>query len=246
MHRFFLTETPLVPNQVVDLAPIAHQVRKVLRMKPGEQIVLLDNRGAAYPTEIRALVKGSAIGYVLSCVPVESEPPVCLTLFLCVLKGGNFDWVLQKGTELGVSHFVPVISSRTVVRPMDKVTKKMDRYRAILREAAEQSGRGRLPTLGDPLGWDEAIHQATESLRLLPWEGGQDRPGLGAFLSSQPQPPTALSLLIGPEGGFDPEEITQAEAAGWQVVSLGPRILRAETAAQAAVTVALDRLGGMG
>lgn len=245
MHHFFLTHTPITPGQPIDLTPLAHQLRSVLRLSPGESILLLDNAGFAYPTEISRLDKNVAQGNVLSREAAGGEPPVALSLYLCALKADKFEWVLQKGVEMGVSRFVPVISSRTIVRPAEKITRKYERWQAIIREAAEQCGRGRLPVLDDPLDWNAAIAEPS-GLRLLPWEAADVTSlALGAALTGVDSP-AACSLLIGPEGGVDPAEAAQAVNAGWQAVTLGPRILRAETAALTAAGLILHRLGDLG
>jgi 16S rRNA (uracil1498-N3)-methyltransferase len=123
--------------------------------------------------------------------------------------------------------------------------KKYDRWQSILREAAEQCGRGRIPTLAAPLEWDVAVNQA-QGVRLLPWEAAKTaQVSLGDWLTAQPDE-AKLNLLIGPEGGIAPAEVEVAQAAGWQVVSLGPRILRAETAALASITITMAKRGEMG
>jgi len=245
MHRFFLTETPITPGQPVDLTPLAHQLRSVLRLSPGASILLLDDTGFAYPTEITQLDRTGAQGLALEKQAASGEPSIALSLYLCALKADKFEWVLQKGVEIGVSRFVPVISSRTIVRPAEKITRKYARWQTIIREAAEQCGRGRLPTLAEPLGWSTALVDAS-GLRVMPWESAEmDSPTLGAALSVATSP-TACSLLIGPEGGIDDTEAADAVAAGWQAVTLGPRILRAETAALTAAGLILHRLGDLG
>lgn len=256
MHRFFLTHTPITPGQPVDLTPLVHQLRSVLRLSPGDQILLLDNAGCAYPTEILRLDKSAAVGTVLGQEAALGEPPISLSLYLCALKADKFEWVLQKGVEMGVSRFVPVISSRTIVRPAEKIAQKYQRWQAIIREAAEQCGRGRLPVLAAPLSWSAAVAEAS-GLRLMPWEGAKEpRPlgrasaakdamTLGAALTAAPTT-AQCSLLIGPEGGIDDAEAAQAVGAGWLSVTLGPRILRAETAALTASAVILHRMGDLG
>jgi len=245
MQRFLLTHTAIIPGQAVDLTSLSHRLRTVLRLTPGDRILLLDNTGFAYPTEILSLQRGSAQGRVWGRESACGEPRLHLSLYLCALKAGKIEWVLQKGVEIGVSRFAPVISSRTIVRPAQKITRKFERWRAIIREAAEQCGRGRLPELAMPLAWAAALKDAT-GLRLMPWEenaGGGTT--LGAALAAV-APTDACSLLIGPEGGITADEAAQAADAGWQAVSLGPRILRAETAALVAAGLILHRLGDLG
>ena len=241
-HRFFLPEILPGQDRSVDLTPLAHQLGNVLRLAPGSLITLLDGSGTAFVTQIEELAADRATGRVLAQEPVRSEPGVALTLYQCALKRDRLEWVLQKGTELGVSRFVPVISSRTVVRPAAKLLPKYDRWRAIIREAAEQSRRGRLPILENPLGWEEALDHGAGQ-RLLAWEEAEGTDtGLGTVLAKS----DTVSLLIGPEGGISGEEAAAAIDRGWQCVSLGPRILRAETAAVAATAVALHLSGSLG
>jgi 16S rRNA (uracil1498-N3)-methyltransferase len=131
---------------------------------------------------------------------------------------------------------VPVISERSIVRPAEALVKKYGRWRDIVREAAEQCGRGRVPAVAPPAAWPAAVAGAA-GLRLLPWEGALDAPRLLGVLQQNMQDQQEASILIGPEGGITPAEAERAAAQGWQWVSLGPRILRAETAAVAAVSV---------
>lgn len=251
LHRFFLTDAPLRPGASVDLTPLARQLSAVLRMQPGAQIVLLDGSGSAFVTRIDTLERKRAAGTVLHQSALGgTEAPVSLTLYQCSLKADKFEWVLQKGTELGASCFVPVISERSVVRPAAALRKKYDRWHAILREAAEQCGRATLPTLREPLEWDQAVASG-EGLRLLPWEETADqsaRRGMGEAIAEHAtadiQPPP-VSLMLGPEGGLTEAEVASARDAGWRVVSLGPRILRAETAALAGITIVMERLGAL-
>lgn len=240
MHRFFLTGASFALHQSIDLTPLAHQLRTVLRLQADDQILLLDGQGNAYPTAIRALERGRALGQILGRERVEAEPRSFLTLYQCALKTDKFEWILQKGTEIGVARFVPVISSRTIVRPAEKIRKKYTRWQAIIREAAEQSGRGRLPDLADPLTWDNAVADA-EGLRLLPWEEtvGAAAPVTLADALATVAPDDAVSLLIGPEGGVSQDEAMRAVDAGWRAVTLGPRILRAETAALVAAALVI-------
>lgn len=243
-HRFFLTAQPIRVGQPIDLAEIHHQLQVVLRLQTGVQIVLLDGQGRAFQVELVALTRKGATGCVVAEVPCPSEPTAQITLYQCTLKTDKFEWILQKGTELGVARFVPVISQRSIVRPAAAVLKKYDRWRAIIREAAEQCGRGRLPELAPPLDWRDAIHYA-QGLRLLPWE---EQNSTAITIKAALAPPgidenlQSLSLLVGPEGGIASEEASAAQTQGWQIVSLGPRILRAETAAITSIVLAMEYL----
>lgn len=245
LQRFFLNATWAGVDSVLDLTPLHHQLGRVLRAQPGTRLVLLDGRGRACLAEVVQIDRRSAAGRVVALLPVPPEPTVQVTLYQCALKADKLEWVWQKGTELGVTAFVPVVSRRTVVRPVDALGQKLARWSAIVREAAEQAQRGCIPALLSPMTFDDAI-QTAQGARLLPWEGAGDRPGLGAALAQMQPLPAAVNLLIGPEGGLEADEVEAATAAGWQVVTLGTRILRAETAALAAVTLVMQAAGELG
>lgn len=243
MHRFFLPDRALAVGALVDLKPLAQQLVTVLRLRPGTQIGLLNGDGACFVTELLSVTRQEVQGHVLAQESTTTEPAIPLTLYQCALKADKFEWILQKGTELGVTRFVPVISERTIIRPAAALLKRYDRWRMILQEAAEQSGRGRIPQLAEPQAWAVAMQGATGQ-RYLPWEATLvTSPSLGTQL--RPTVDEPISVAIGPEGGLSAAEVALASDAGWQTVSLGPRILRAETAALAAVTIILDRVGAL-
>ena len=240
-HRFFLPNVELVPGQPVDLTPLARQLARVLRLHTGAEIHLLDNRGACFLTRIETLDDHRGTGTVLAAEEMGGEPAARLTLYQCSLKADKFEWVLQKGTELGVAGFVPVVSTRSVVRPVTALAKKMDRWQAIIREAAEQAGRARLPTLHAPLTFDQAVGHATGQ-RFLPWEEADNRaPGLGDLVARTR--PDALALLVGPEGGISDAEVEAFTKAGAEVCVLGSNILRASTAGPVALSLLARALG---
>ncbi len=240
-HRFFV-EQPLMPEQTIDLPPaIAQQVTRVLRLRPGATIVLLDGSGIAFPVHLTGSDGGRVSGRVGAGEPVESEPGVAITLYVAPLKGDHFAYTLQKATEIGAAAFVPIVTARTVIAEAGET--KLERWRRIVREAAEQSGRGRVPVVHAPQPFAAACDAAASGPALIPWEGERDRP-LGAALQAL-GPVATLGLFIGPEGGFTEAEIATATAAGIAPVTLGRRILRAETAAAVATALALAALGEM-
>ncbi|MCC6168502.1 MAG: 16S rRNA (uracil(1498)-N(3))-methyltransferase [Caldilineaceae bacterium] len=243
LQRFFLDTAWTGVGSVLDLTPLHHQLARVLRAQPGTRIVLLDGQGRACLAEVGQIDRQRAAGRVVALLPAPPEPTVQVTLYQCALKADKLEWVWQKATELGVARLAPVVSRRAVVRPVEALAKRQERWAAIVREAAEQSHRGALPELLPPMSFDEAMRTA-QGVRLLSWETAGDCPGIGAALA-QTQP-AAVSLLIGPEGGLDADEVETAADAGWQVVTLGPRILRAETAALAALTLVMQAAGEFG
>ena len=249
-HRFYV-ETPLAVGATVAVDGLARQLAGVLRLAPGATVVLFDGSGAECLAELVTLTPRQAAMQIVAARPCPADPVFFLTLFQCSLKQDKFEWVLQKGTELGVARFAPVISGRSVVRPAEALRSKYPRWRAILREATEQCGRARIPDLAEPLTWDAAM-ATSDGPRLVAWESAYDTRSLATAVAALAESGSAadvaarLSVAIGPEGGLAEDEIVAARAHGWETVSLGPRILRAETAAISVAAVAAAGLGSDG
>lgn len=247
MHRFFLTPEFLHGPQVSFPQEIAHQIIHVLRLGEGDQVAVLDNRGLMYRVRLSVdPAKMSLMGTILETKPASTEPKTHISLFFGLSSREKIEWILQKGTEIGVSAFNPFYSSRTLVKPESITTKKLDRWERIIREAAEQSGRGRLPALQQPQDFANClpIEDGRRQLRLIAWEGASE--------SSEPLVEllkrfngASVDLFVGPEGGFSEDEVDLACEAGCQVVSLGKRILRMETAAIIFPALVLYQLGEM-
>jgi 16S rRNA (uracil1498-N3)-methyltransferase len=230
MNRFFLTAQEISKREMVSFPPeISHQILHVLRMKTGDRVEVLDNSGRGYLVELALSDFQEVQGQVIEAYRVETEPGLFLSLCFGLTSRDKVEWILQKATEIGVSEFRPFVSSRTLVQSTDLGKKKQDRWERIIREAAEQSGRGRLPVLHPPCEYDHLLDVLADSFPrcLLAWEDA-DVDALGL----QDLPPVErIALLIGPEGGFEPGEARAARRSGCQIVSLGKRILRMETAA---------------
>lgn len=228
-HRFFVRPESIAGDSVTLTAEQRRQISTVLRLRPGDSIIVLDNTGMEYDVRLT-----DEDGVIERRRPNRAEPPVALSLYQGLLKGAKLELVLQKGTELGVRRFVPVLTARSVAGEPGK--EKARRYEAIVREAAEQSGRGCLPVIDRPLAFPDALHDALErGPALLPWEGEQSTRLEPGDLPAHGE----LSLIVGPEGGFTAAEVDQARGAGARIVTLGPRILRAETAAIVASALVL-------
>lgn len=246
MQRFFISHELIKQNEVFFPSDLAHQLSRVLRLREGARVIVLDNSGMEYEVELHTFAKRSVQGTITERRLVDSEPNTHLTLYVALLKGKKLDLVLQKGTELGVSRFVPFLSQRSIINSLKKLgDAKMDRWESIIREAAEQSGRGRLPELSDPQLFEVALCEArsTEALSLIAWEKAGGKSLKECLCGTSGERPTRLNLFIGPEGGFEEQEIVIAETYGLLPITLGPRILRAETASIAAVSAILYELG---
>jgi 16S rRNA (uracil1498-N3)-methyltransferase len=220
----------------------ARQIKNVLRLRPGDRITVLDNSGLEWTVRLTDVRPDRVRGEIESRQAASGEPALEMTLYQGLLKGDKFEWLLQKGTELGISRFVPVICRRSVVTSVS--AQKEARWRQIIREAAEQSRRGKLPTLAEPLPLAEALAGADAPLRLMAWEEAAGGPGLKEILAGAAG--TSIAIFIGPEGGLTPEEAALGQAAGARLVRLGPRILRAETAGLALTAAIFYALGEWG
>jgi 16S rRNA (uracil1498-N3)-methyltransferase len=249
MHRFFIPSEWINGQQVTLVEDVAHQVRNVLRMRAGDRLIVLDDSGWEREVELSRVTPNVVIGYVAEERLAAGEPRTKISLYQGVLKAQKFEWVLQKGTELGLVEFVPVVCERSVVGDLEDVDRKLGRWGRIIREAAEQSGRGRLPVLRPAMLFAQGCQRAMRSggLALVPWEGEKEislKAALAASGSGEDRP-FSISLFIGPEGGLTPEEVQAARRYQAQPVSLGPRILRAETAGLVAASAILYELGDL-
>lgn len=243
MHRFFLPSLTLSSSPVRFPDDTARQIRSVLRLKPGERVLALDNQGNEYELELVQVDASAVLGEVRGRRPAVGEPAARLILYIGLTQREKFEWILQKCTEVGVSAFAPFISSRSLVQDARDGQKKHDRWQKILQEAAEQSGRGRIPELRLPVKFEQALAQVrTETgLALIAWED-EHTTGLKQALSPAPHPAMRFGVFIGPEGGFSAEEVALARQAGLLPVSLGLRILRMETAAVVAAALVLHEV----
>ncbi|MBI1878389.1 MAG: 16S rRNA (uracil(1498)-N(3))-methyltransferase [Chloroflexi bacterium] len=241
-QRFFIPAHWLTPPTVTLHGETARQIQTVLRLRPGDEIIVLDNSGLEWQVRLVEISKDEIQGQLVTQRLAQGEPSLPLTLYQGTLKAQKFEWVLQKGTEVGVSRFVPIICQRSIVSKADDLSHKQARWQRIIREAAEQSRRGRLPRLEPAMSLEAALKEVTAqpaSLLVMPWEEATG-PTLKTALSGVK--PQAAGVFIGPEGGFTPHEAALAREAGVQLVTLGVRILRAETAALAVCAVILYEL----
>ncbi len=227
MHRFFVDPSDLTGERFPLPASVAHQVTRVLRLRDGDEITLLDGLGE----EVRCRLEGP------ECVVVErraasGEPSRELMVWQALLKGDHLEPVIRHGTEIGVARFGLFVSERCVARELSP--RRLERLRAVAREAAEQSERGIVPPLDEPVPFAEALRAAAPGSALL-FER-HDGKRLTAL-----EPPS--SVFIGPEGGFSAAEVEAAERAGLAIAGLGPRILRSETVAVAVAAAVLSRTG---
>lgn len=258
MNRFFVPPSAIRSDSVVLTGDQLHQLTRVLRLGAGDRVVVLTGDGYESEVLVESVDRQQAVGRVLARSPNTAEPSLDVILVQSLSKGDKMDLIVQKGTELGVSRFWPVRTERTVVQLDDaRAAQRQTRWQAIAREAAEQSRRGRVPTVSPVGALAEAIAEAgraaaerpAQVLALFPWEEAAASSGGGLADTLRRVDPAAVAqvwLFIGPEGGFSRGEAALAERAGVRPVSLGPRILRTETAGLAAVTMVLFALDDLG
>lgn len=211
---------------------------KVLRLAPGAGLQVFDGTGAEIEARVLSVGKRSA-ELALGARRALSTPAAWLTLLQALPRSHRMDLIVQKATELGVGRIVPVLASRSQVRPP---ADRKRRWQIIAREAARQSGRADVPEVGEPVRLAAALEDARlPPARFVLWEAERER-GLRAAIGSARD----VAMLVGPEGGLAPEEIAAARAAGFVAVSLGSRILRVETAAIVALALAAAASGELG
>lgn len=237
MPRFYCPP-PLSLDAGFDLPPdAAHHASRVLRLREGDAVNVFDGKGIERSGVI-ARISGKHVT-LGGMGEVRREPasvlPITLAQAMC--SSEKMDWVVQKATELGATRIQPVQTKRSIAKLSgDRADKRVEHWRAVAISACEQCGRNTLPEISAPLSLPEWLAQAREGARYILLPDG------AVSLHDQPRP-EAATLLIGPEGGFEPDEIRLALDAGFQPVLLGPRVLRTETAALAGIT-ALQTLWG--
>jgi len=244
-NRFFVSASSFEGDRVRLSPEQSHQVRHVLRLGPGNAIVVLDGAGVEYDVKLVMVGPREAVGQVVDKRQASGEPTAQVVLFQSLLAREKFEWVLQKGTEVGVARFVPVLTERSLVRVRTIEASRLDRWRRIVTEAAEQSHRGRIPEIEEIVAWKDVVSQIGRfDLALIAATSGSTR-ALRESLGPSDRPPASIAVLIGPEGGFSDEEAKQACDGGAVPVSLGPRILRTETAAVIVPALVLHELGDL-
>ena len=243
MARFFMAGTNLGGGTVIIRGRDAEHV-KVLRLKPGEDVVICDGQGTDYKCRLVMADKEQAQAEVVEVVPCPAEPSVKVTVLCGLPKGDKTEYIIQKCVEAGAHEILFFQSRRCVARP-DAPEKKLERWQRISEEAAKQSGRGIIPRV-DWIGeFADALNLAVQKdLGLFLYETGE-RESLNAVLDSNRHIET-LALITGPEGGFAPFEADLARITGLHICSMGERILRCETAPVVALTAAMYATGNLG
>lgn len=245
MQRYFISVDRITGTHIHLTGDEVHHIKNVMRSKPGDRIIVCNEDGYDYVCVIEEMSSRQIDCRLVEKFPSQGEPRTNITIAQSLVKGDKFEWIVQKGTEIGASAFQPFQSARSIVKiNAQKETKKRDRWQRIAKEAAEQSHRGKVPAVLPVLSWNAMLDEIEKfPLALIAYEKG-GMPVNQVIPNFQAE---KILLLIGPEGGFTEEEIDEAHARGAVPITLGPRILRAETAPLVALSCLLfsrNELGG--
>ncbi len=252
MTRVFLDDRSIRGDVATVRGSDCHHLLGVLRLNVGDSFVVVDSSGAERVANITEAADRLIVASLGPPADRESEPPVRITLYQGLPRLSRYEASLRMCTELGVAVFAPVLSGKSVVRiAASDAPRKVERWARIVESAARQSGRTRVPVVLEPVSFEAALAQfaASGAPGIMPAAGlaGSDAPSLGEVAAelATSSDVSELALLIGPEAGFDLGEQASAEVAGIALVTMGPRILRTETAAVVAATVCLERFAAL-
>lgn len=241
-HRFHASKSQISDSQVVLDADEAHHLSRVLRLGEGDRVFVFDGEGNEWECEIARVGKREADLTILCQLNNDVESPLRLTLAQALVKGDKFDWIVQKATELGVTRIVPLITDHTDVRRVEeRAEQKLERWRRISLEALKQCGRRRLVEITEPISFVGFCNVAEAVSLIFSERGGKMLREIAPNVHS----PASLTLCVASEGGWSDAELEAAEAHNFLPVHLGQRILRTETAAIAAVTLAQHLFGDL-
>ncbi len=242
MPKFFVPHENIAEDKItINNEDVAH-ITKVLRYKAGDELFLCDGRGTDYTVQIAQIEKKKIICNIISKKKSDTEPNIKITLFQGLPKASKMEYIIQKTTELGIAKIVPCIMDRCVVKLSDGIEKKVERWRKVAYEAAKQSGRGVVPEVTMPVKFDDAVKMLKENdIYFAPYEC-ENMNTLKSVLLERENPST-VGFMIGPEGGYDLDEVEKLKNENVNTVTLGKRILRTETAGEAVVSMTMYEIG---
>lgn len=247
MRRFAIAAERLLGGRVAFDRDESRHLARVLRLRPGDTVIAADGAGHDYTVRLETVNADEATGTVLGVATARADPRFAITLVQGVPKGDKMELIVRAVTELGIARVVPAITERTVVRlDAPRWRERARRWQRVAKEAAKQCGRAVIPAVEPPLALDQALDLVEPAaLKLVLWEG--EAPALERVLDGAGgAPPPGAVVLIGPEGGLALSEVDAARARGWKPASLGPRILRTETAGPAIIAILQHRFGDLG
>ncbi|RGU96007.1 16S rRNA (uracil(1498)-N(3))-methyltransferase [Clostridium sp. AF15-17LB] len=245
MHHFFVTPSQVRDGDIFVEGQDVNHLKNVLRVKPGEAVAVSDGDNRKYVCTVERYEEGAAVLRICEEQEADTELPSRICLFQGLPKQDKMELIVQKAVELGVSEVVPVVTRRSVVKLDEKKAgKKVQRWQSIAESASKQAGRGHIPKVAQVAGFKEALLQASGlDVLLIPYELAEDmretKKVIGSIVPGQ-----SVGVFIGPEGGFEREEVEAAIEAGARPITLGRRILRTETAGLTTLSVLMFHLEG--
>ncbi len=244
MNRFFVTlDSAFFDNKIELYGETVNHIKNVLRLRAGEEIIVCDGKKKDFFCRISDIYSEKVVADIFDIRDNRSELETEITLFQGYPKSDKMDFIIQKTVELGVCRIVPVMTKRTIVKLDDKkMDKKTDRYRGIALSAAKQCGRGIVPEVTRPVSLKEAIDMASRlDMCIIPYEEAEGV-AYSKKVISEINGKKSLGIFIGPEGGFEEEEVAAVTGMGAEAITLGHRILRTETAGMAVMSVIMFQL----
>lgn len=247
MHKFFVPIENFHNENVIIQGDDVKHIYKVLRLEEGQEVFINNLHGKEYRCKLIDVNKKEVIASIIEEVSISKESPIEISLFQGLPKSAKMDLIVQKNTELGVSHITPIITKRVVVKTELKEYKKLDRWNRIALEACKQCKRSLIPTIEEPLEFDALLAKLNEfDLVLVPYENAENHGIKYVMNNVDTNHIKSVAIIIGPEGGFEEEEIELLRERGGHIITLGPRILRTETAGFTAVSLISYELGDLG
>jgi 16S rRNA (uracil1498-N3)-methyltransferase len=245
LPRFYVKPNEVSSQNLLIAGEEAHHLRSVLRLKKGDFIAAFDGQGKAFRAQIKEILKDQVRAEIIETNPGEGESFLTLHLVQALLRAEKMDWVIQKAVELGVSRITPLSTRRSLIKlTAENTGHKKERWQKIARQAAKQCGRSFLPVVEPPAPWEQWIKSSWAEQGRFFFNEGEKKKRL-KILGRKMRGINTAMVVLGPEGGWEPEEVQTLEALGFLSLSLGPRILRAETAAVAALTLMQHLFGDL-
>ncbi|OKZ64028.1 MAG: 16S rRNA methyltransferase [Clostridium sp. 42_12] len=246
MYRFYVSADQLAEKEVFISGGDVNHIKNVLRLEVGDWIVACDGNGTDYVSRIQSICSDEVVASIEKVQPTGTELPVRITLFQGMPKKDKLELIIQKAVELGACEIVPVMTKRTVVKLSEekKINKRLERWQSIAYAAAKQCDRGIIPTVHKPVSYEEALAMADQlDYNVIPYElqTGMEE---ARKIVDQACKQRSLGIFIGPEGGFEPEEVERAMTRNIHPMTLGKRILRTETAGMALLSVLMFQMQG--
>lgn len=246
MYRFYVSADQLAEKEVFISGGDVNHIKNVLRLEVGDWIVACDGNGTDYVSRIQSICSDEVVASIEKVQPTGTELPVRITLFQGMPKKDKLELIIQKAVELGACEIVPVMTKRTVVKLSEKkkINKRLERWQSIAYAAAKQCDRGIIPTVHKPVSYEEALAMADQlDYNVIPYElqTGMEE---ARKIVDQACKQRFLGIFIGPEGGFEPEEVERAMTRNIHPMTLGKRILRTETAGMALLSILMFQMQG--